>query len=116
MPGLLTYRETATRIHCSVLTARLSGDQIMINGHALSPQLSVVAAIPADPEPRSSEPPEARTNDLDDRRSLISPLAAVRICPETATTVTECDFIRATAAPDPPARQVRHGVLIALGI
>ena len=34
-----------------MLTAHLSGHQIMINGHAISPRLSVVAAIPADPEP-----------------------------------------------------------------
>jgi hypothetical protein len=47
----------------------------MINGHALFPPLSVVATIPADPEPRSgwSARSEARTNDLDGRRSLILP-------------------------------------------
>ena len=32
-----------------LLTARLSGHQIMINGHALSPPLFVVATSPADP-------------------------------------------------------------------
>lgn len=58
-----------------VLTARLSGYQVVINGHALFPPLSVVATIPADPEPRSgwSARSEARTNDLDRRRSLILP-------------------------------------------
>ena len=39
--------------HDMLLTARLSGHQIMINGHALFPPLSVVATLPADPEPRS---------------------------------------------------------------
>ena len=60
--------------HDMLLTARLSGHQIMINGHALFPPLSVVATIPADPEPRSgwSARSEA-TNDLDGRRSLILP-------------------------------------------
>ncbi len=42
-----------------LLTACLSGHRIMINGHALSPPLSVVAAITADPEPRSSGAPAA---------------------------------------------------------
>jgi hypothetical protein len=61
-----------------VLTARLSGHQIMINGHALSPPLSVVATIPVDPEPRSgwSARSEARTNGLDGRRSLILPVGS----------------------------------------
>jgi hypothetical protein len=47
----------------------------MIYGHALSPPCSVVATIPADPEPRSgwSARSQARTNDLDGRRSLILP-------------------------------------------
>ncbi len=44
---------TTTNPAALVLAARLSGQQIVINGHALSPPLSVVAAIPADPEPRS---------------------------------------------------------------
>ena len=49
----------------AVLTARLSGHQVMINGHALSPPLSFVAAIPVGPEPRSrwSARSEARTTD-----------------------------------------------------
>ena len=65
----------------SLLTARLSGHQVMINGHALSPPLSFVAAIPAGPEPRSrwSACSEARTNNPDGRRSF-----------DEATTVTEC--------------------------
>ena len=48
-----------------VLTARLSGHRIMINGHTLSPPLSFVAAIPVGPEPRSrwSTRSEARTAD-----------------------------------------------------
>jgi hypothetical protein len=48
-----------------VLMARLSGHRIMINGHALSPPLSFVAAIPVGPEPRSrwSTRSEARTTD-----------------------------------------------------
>ena len=55
-----------------LLTARLSGHQVMIDGHALSPPLSFVAAIPADPESRSkvSARSEAGTNDLDGRRSF----------------------------------------------
>jgi len=55
-----------------LLTARLSGHQVMIDGHALSPPLSVVAAIPADPESRSkvSARSQAGTNDLDGRRSF----------------------------------------------
>jgi hypothetical protein len=49
----------------------------MINGHALSPPLSVVAAIAADPAPvQRSARREARTNDLDDRWSLILPAGA----------------------------------------
>jgi hypothetical protein len=55
-----------------VLTARLSGRQVMINGHALSPPLSFMAAVPVGPEPRS--------------------LAGGRLERlETAITVTECD-------------------------
>ena len=44
----------------------------MINGHALSPPLAVVAAIPAGPESRSkvSAGSEAGTNDVDGRRSF----------------------------------------------
>ena len=55
-----------------LLTARLSGHQVMIDGHALSPPLSFVAAIPADPESRSkvSARSQAGTNDLDGRRSF----------------------------------------------
>ena len=112
--GNLCARAGLAALSCGVrtsgplLTAHLPGHQIVINGHTLSLQLSVVAAVPADPEPRpSGAPREARTNDLDDRRSLIlpvCPLAAVSICPETAITVTECDFVRATAAADPPNR------------
>jgi hypothetical protein len=58
-----------------VLTARLSGHQVMINGHALPPPLSFMAAVPVGPEPRS--------------------LAGGRLeLLETATTVTECDWMR----------------------
>jgi hypothetical protein len=60
----------------ALLTARLSGHQIMINGHALLPPPSVVATIPADPELRSGvERPKRSvwTNDLDGRRSLTLP-------------------------------------------
>ncbi|SRR5216683_8062215 len=47
-----------------LLTARLSGHQVMINGHALSPPLSFVAAIPVslEPQSRSGARSEARTN------------------------------------------------------
>ncbi len=55
----------------------------MMNGHALSPPLSFMAAVPVGPEPRS--------------------LAGGRLeLLETATTVTEVTGCRATAAPDPP--------------
>jgi hypothetical protein len=37
----------------AVLTARLSGHRVMINGNALVPPLSCVAAIPVGAEPRS---------------------------------------------------------------
>ena len=79
-----------------LLTARLSGYQFMINGHALFSPLSVVAKNPANPEPRSgcSARSEARTNDLDHRRSLILPAGSIASCQETATTVTECDLVR----------------------
>lgn len=47
----------------------------MINGHALSPPLSFIAAVLVGPEPRS--------------------LAGGRLeLLETATTVTECDWMR----------------------
>ena len=47
----------------------------MINGHALPPPLSFMAAVPVGPEPRS--------------------LAGGRLeLLETATTVTECDWMR----------------------
>ena len=59
----------------------------MINGHALSPPLSVVAAIPAclpgaavQVEARC----EVRKNDLDGRRSLILPVGGRQDLPETA--------------------------------
>jgi hypothetical protein len=47
----------------------------MINGHALSPPLSVMTAVPYRPEPRSI---------AGGRLELL----------ETATTVTECDWMR----------------------
>ena len=47
----------------------------MINGHALSPPLSLTAAVPVGPEPRSIAGSHLK---------LL----------ETATTVTECDWIR----------------------
>ncbi len=47
----------------------------MINGHALSPPLSFMAAVPVGPEPRSI---------AGGRLELL----------ETATTVTECDWMR----------------------
>ena len=47
----------------------------MINGHALSPPLSFMAAVPVGPEPRCI---------AGGRLELL----------ETATTVTECDWIR----------------------
>src|SRR6266700_2838570 len=58
-----------------VLTARLYGHQVMINGHALSPPLSCTAAVPAGPEPLSI---------AGSRLELL----------EAATTVTECDWMR----------------------
>ena len=58
--------------------------------------LSVVATNPANPEPRSgwSARSEGRTNDLDRLRSLILAAGSIASCQETATTVTECDFVR----------------------
>jgi hypothetical protein len=47
----------------------------MINGHALSPPLSFMPAVSADPEPRSI---------AGGRLELL----------EAATTVTECDWMR----------------------
>jgi hypothetical protein len=47
----------------------------MINGHALSPPLSFMVAVPVGPEPRSI---------AGGRLELL----------ETATTVTECDWMR----------------------
>ncbi len=65
----------------------------MINGHALSPRLSFVAAITCRPEPRSrwSACSEARTNNLDGRRSS-----------DEATASRNVAERRSTAAPDPP--------------
>ena len=78
-----------------LLTARLSGHQVMINGHALSPPLSFMAAVPVGLEPRSRWSASQRSkdvNNLDGRRSF-----------DEATTVTLCIEAerRATAAPDP---------------
>src|SRR5713101_1498398 len=43
-----------------LLTARLSGHQVMINGHALSPPLSFVAAIPVGPSRGPGGAPAAK--------------------------------------------------------
>lgn len=53
------------RGHGLLLTARLSGHQVMINGHVLFPPL-LAAAIPVGSEPRSrwSARSEVRTNNL----------------------------------------------------
>src|SRR5262249_11938906 len=69
----------------------------MINGHALSPPLSVVAAIPAGPESRSkvSAGSEAGTNDVDGRRSLDEataqdvPGGSVVLCGPAALSIRE---------------------------
>jgi hypothetical protein len=44
--------ETSYAVTSLVLTARLSGHQLMINGNALSSLLSLVAAMSADAKPR----------------------------------------------------------------
>jgi hypothetical protein len=70
----------------ALLTAPLSGHQVMINGHPpchRSP--SFVAVIPVGPEPRSrwNARDEAETNDLD--------VGGQKNCLETAPAITECD-------------------------
>jgi hypothetical protein len=58
----------------TVLTAPLSGHQVMINGHALCPPFSFVRCCdPFRPAPRWGACSEVRTNDLDGRRSVELP-------------------------------------------
>ena len=71
------------RSRTTVLTARLSGHQVMINGHALSPPLSFMAAVPVGPEPRSIA-------------------AAVWSCWRRRPRSRNVTGRGATAAPDPP--------------
>jgi len=58
-----------------LLTARLSGHQVMINGHALSLPLSFAAAIPVGLKARfrRSVRSEARTSKLDGHGHLMRP-------------------------------------------
>jgi hypothetical protein len=71
------------RSRTTVLTARLSGHQVMINGHALSPPLSFMAAVPVGPEPQSIA-------------------AAVWSCWRRRPRSRNVTGRGATAAPDPP--------------
>ena len=94
-----------------MLTARLSGQQVMINGNALyPPSPSFAAAIVAGPEPRSSwsAHSEARTNDLDGGENVgdqLDPPAGG--CEDGAVAITEGDRTPRVAAPSFRAEYLR---------
>ena len=87
-----------------MLTARLSGHQVMINGHALSPPLSFVAAIPVGPSRGPGGAPAAK------RGRTTWTVGGHLMRPPRSRNVAER---RATAAPDPPIwRRTRHADMV----
>ncbi len=87
-----------------LLTARLSGHQVMINGHALSPPLSFVAAIPVGPSRGPGGAPAAK------RGRTTWTVGGHLMRPPRSRNVAER---RATAAPDPPIwRRTRHADMV----
>ena len=93
-----------------VLTARLSGHRIMINGHTLSPPLSFVAAIPVGPEPRSrwSTRSEVRTTDWTVGGRLTRPPRSRNVADRRATAAhvpaVTCGIGRPDGVPPGPLR------------